>query len=254
MAKKLVINQSKVNNQTAEAVMKVCPFGGLEYTDGKLNFTAGCKNCGLCVRKGPEGVVTFVEEADTTPKIDKSKWVGVSVFMEIDIDGIKYATELDMYVVIDWHMLGAEDHGDENPLYYLEESMEFFDKITTLYKDNENLLFEIMNEPSGETTWQDCKDYANQVIPVIRKNNDGIVLVGNPQWSADLISVMKDPLEGYENIMYTYHFYAADHYDTTEVITAFAAGLPIFITEHGGMESSGDGDINLIILKIGIKF
>ena len=88
MAKKLVINQSKVNNQTAEAVMKVCPFGGLEYTDGKLNFTAGCKNCGLCVRKGPEDVVTFVEEADTTPKIDKSKWVGVSVFMEVDIDGI----------------------------------------------------------------------------------------------------------------------------------------------------------------------
>lgn len=88
MAKKLVINQSKVNNQTAEAVMKVCPFGGLEYTDGKLNFTAGCKNCGLCVRKGPEGVVTFVEEADTTPKIDKSAWRGVSVFMEVDIDGI----------------------------------------------------------------------------------------------------------------------------------------------------------------------
>ena len=60
---------------------------------------------------------------------------------------------------------------------------------------------------------------------------------------------MKDPLEGYENIMYTYHFYAADHYDTTEVITAFAAGLPIFITEHGGMESSGDGDINFDNIK-----
>ncbi len=88
MAKKLVINQEKVNNQTAEAVMKVCPFGGLEYVDGKLNFNAGCKNCGLCARKGPEGVVTFVEEADTTPKIDKSAWRGVSVFMEVDIDGI----------------------------------------------------------------------------------------------------------------------------------------------------------------------
>ncbi len=88
MAKKLVINQEKVNNQTAEAVIKVCPFGGLDYVDGKLNFNAGCKNCGLCARKGPEGVVTFVEEADTTPKIDKSAWRGVSVFMEVDIDGI----------------------------------------------------------------------------------------------------------------------------------------------------------------------
>lgn len=88
MAKKLVINQQLVTEQTAQEVMKVCPFGGLEYTDGKLNFTAGCKNCGLCVRKGPKGVVTEVIEADTTPKIDKSKWVGVSVFMEVDIDGI----------------------------------------------------------------------------------------------------------------------------------------------------------------------
>lgn len=88
MAKKLIINQEKVNNQTAEAVMKVCPFGGLEYVDGKLNFTAGCKNCGLCVKKGPVGVVSEVVEADTTVKIDKSKWRGVSVFMEVDIDGI----------------------------------------------------------------------------------------------------------------------------------------------------------------------
>jgi endoglucanase len=127
--------------------------------------------------------------------------------------------------------------------------MDFFDKITTLYKDNENLLFEIMNEPSGETTWQDCKDYANQVIPVIRKNNDGVILVGNPQWSSDLDSVMKDPLVGYENIMYTYHFYAADHYDTTRVIRAYAAGIPVFITEHGGMESSGDGAVNFDSIK-----
>lgn len=88
MAKKLVINQEKVNNQSVEQVMKVCPFGGLEYIDGKLNFTAGCKNCGLCVKKGPAGLVTEVVEADTTPKIDKSLWRGVSVFMEVDLEGI----------------------------------------------------------------------------------------------------------------------------------------------------------------------
>lgn len=43
MAKKLVINQEKVNHQTAEAVMKVCPFGGLEYIDGKLNLQLDVK-------------------------------------------------------------------------------------------------------------------------------------------------------------------------------------------------------------------
>lgn len=88
MAKKLIINQNKVNEQSIEAVMKVCPFGGLEYVDGKLNFTAGCKSCGLCAKKGPAGLVTEEVVQDNTPKIDKSKWVGVSVFVEVDIDGI----------------------------------------------------------------------------------------------------------------------------------------------------------------------
>ncbi len=88
MAKKLVINQSKVTSETAAQVMNVCPFGGLEYENGVLNFNAGCKNCGLCARKGPAGVVTEVVEQDTAPKIDKSKWRGVSVFVETDIDGI----------------------------------------------------------------------------------------------------------------------------------------------------------------------
>ena len=88
MAKKLVINQNLVNAENLEKVMAVCPFGGLEVKDGKLEFTAGCKTCGLCVRRGPQGLVTEVVEQDTRPQIDKSLWRGVAVYMEIDIDGI----------------------------------------------------------------------------------------------------------------------------------------------------------------------
>ena len=59
--------------------------------------------------------------------------------------GIEYATQLDMYVIVDWHMLGAEDERDENPLFYKEEAVEFFSKITEKYKDYENILFDIKN-------------------------------------------------------------------------------------------------------------
>lgn len=88
MAKKLIINQTKVNDANVEAVMKICPFGGLEFVDGKLNFTAGCKSCGLCAKKGPSGLITEEIIQDNAPKIDKTKWIGVSVFIEVDIDGI----------------------------------------------------------------------------------------------------------------------------------------------------------------------
>ena len=88
MAKKLIVDQSKVNQEVFAQLEAVCPFGGLEYSDGKISFTAGCKMCGLCVRKGPAGVITMVEEKDETPKIDKSKWNGVSVYIEADDEGV----------------------------------------------------------------------------------------------------------------------------------------------------------------------
>jgi aryl-phospho-beta-D-glucosidase BglC (GH1 family) len=158
--------------------------------------------------------------------------------------GIEIATELGLYVIVDWHMVGAENVLDKNPLTYLEEAKEFFSYISEYYKDQDNILYEIMNEPNGSTTWADCKKYANEIIPLIRKNTDAIVLVGNPKWTADLNSVMKDPLVGYTNIMYTYHFYAADHTSTTQVVKAYDSGFPVFISEFGFMESSGDGAIS----------
>lgn len=157
---------------------------------------------------------------------------------------IKTAAEIGLYVVVDWHMLGAEFEPDENPLYYLEDAKEFFEYVCSTYKDYDNVLYEIMNEPSGSATWKDCKDYANIIIPIIRKYTDAVVLVGNPHWSADLNSVMKDPLEGYSNIMYTLHFYADDFSNPSQVVNAWDKGFPVFITEYGFMNSDGDGDMN----------
>ena len=159
-------------------------------------------------------------------------------------EGIEAATKLGIYVIVDWHMVGASEEADKNPLTYLKQSKEFFGYISEKYKRYGNILYEIMNEPNGNTTWADCKKYANEVIPVIRKNSNGIILVGNPSWTADLNSVMKDPLTGYENIMYTYHFYAADHKYTGQVETAYEKGFPVFISEYGFMNSDGDGAIS----------
>lgn len=83
MMKKLIIDQSKVNDSVVATLMKLCPFGGLEYKDGKLDFTAGCKTCGICARKGPTGVITLIEEKDVI-KLNKDEWHGLGVYMEIN--------------------------------------------------------------------------------------------------------------------------------------------------------------------------
>ena len=157
-------------------------------------------------------------------------------------NGVKYATNQDMYVIIDWHTLS-----DNNPNTYLEESKNFFDEVSKEYKDYNNVIYEICNEPNGGTSWSDVKSYAVQVIETIRANDDdGIILVGTPNWSQYVDQAAADPITGYDNIMYTLHFYAATHTDWLRegMKSAIAAGLPIFVSEFGICDASGNGAID----------
>lgn len=153
-----------------------------------------------------------------------------------DIDkGVKLARQNDMYVIIDWHILS-----DGDPNTYADEAELFFAEMADKYKDFDNVIYEICNEPNG-VDWQAVKAYAERIIPVIReKDPDSLIIVGNPDWSKDLPSVAEDPLD-FDNIMYTLHFYAATHgqeyRDMTEKVSQ--SGLPIFVTEYGVTAASG---------------
>ncbi len=77
----LIIHPEKVNDKTAAAVLSLCPFGALDYENGILSVNSGCRNCRMCVRKGPEGLMTW-EEEKKTEVFDPSSWRGVAVFAE----------------------------------------------------------------------------------------------------------------------------------------------------------------------------
>ena len=79
---KLVIDQSKIED--IQALMDICPFGAMEEKDGQLEINAACKTCKLCVKKGPKGAVTYVE--DEKLQIDKSLWKGIAVYVD-HVDG-----------------------------------------------------------------------------------------------------------------------------------------------------------------------
>ena len=234
-----VVGPDLVNQYGEKVQLYGLSTHGLQWFSKVVNFDTICEiqeNFG-------NNIIRFALYTDENGYCDGSE-ATKKMMLETIHRGIEIATKLGLYVIVDWHMVGAENVLDKNPLTYLEESKEFFSYMSEYYKDYDNILYEIMNEPNGSTTWADCKKYANEIIPLIRKNTDAIVLVGNPKWTADLNSVMKDPLVGYENIMYTYHFYAADHTSTTQVVKAYDSGFPVFISEFGFMESSGDGNVS----------
>ena len=156
--------------------------------------------------------------------------------------GVEYASKLGMYVIIDWHILS-----DNNPKTHQDDAILFFDEMSKKYADYGNVLYEICNEPNGGTRWSDIKEYAEAVIPVIRKNApDAVIIVGTPTWSQDVDDAAKDPLTGVSNVMYTLHFYAATHKENlrNKLENAREDGLPIFITEFSICDASGNGGID----------
>ncbi len=77
--KKLLIHQEKIADM--EAFVKICPFCGLEIIDGKVTVNAGCRMCGLCVKKSLNGEIEYIE---TQKYVDKSLWQGICVYADCD--------------------------------------------------------------------------------------------------------------------------------------------------------------------------
>ena len=75
---KIVINQDLITNP--DDLIKICPFGAIEYDNNYLSINAACKMCNLCVKKGPQGVFTCIEEQ--VEQIDKSLWRGITVYVD----------------------------------------------------------------------------------------------------------------------------------------------------------------------------
>lgn len=156
--------------------------------------------------------------------------------------GVEYADNLGMYVIIDWHVLN-----DQNPNVYKDEAIKFFDEMTDLYKDHDNIIYEICNEPNTSADWSDIKSYAEEVIPVIRENDsDAVIIVGTPTWSQDIDQALADPLD-FDNVMYALHFYADTHKDwlRERVENCISMGLPVFISEFNICDASGRGNVNV---------
>lgn len=170
---------------------------------------------------------------------------GYTVDMHRKVDeAVSYATELGMYVIIDWHILS-----DGNPQTYKSQAKAFFTEMSAKYKDYDNVLYEICNEPNGCDWNNDVKPYALEIIQTIRANDpDGIILVGTTTWSQDVDIAADNPITGYDNIMYTLHFYAATHTDwiRQKLEYAMSKGIPVFVSEFSICDASGNGwnDIN----------
>lgn len=173
---------------------------------------------------------------------------GAQAQMDSTIEqGIQAATDLGMYVIIDWHVLNYNPNGDA------DQAESFFKTYAQKYKSYGNVIFEVCNEPTG-TPWydgsgNDIYSYCSRMAKAIRDaGSDAIILCGTNTWSQEVDAVASKPLsaDGFDNIMYVLHFYAATHKDDlrAKLETALKSGTPVFVSEFGLCDASGNGAID----------
>ena len=147
--------------------------------------------------------------------------------------------KLGIYVIVDWHDHHAEDH--------LESAKVFFGRISKDYGSYPNIIYEIYNEPLNISWGTTLKPYAESVINVIRENDpDNLIIVGTPNWSQDVEKVIGNRILD-DNVLYSLHFYTGSHRESlrAKAIKAISAGIPLFVSEFGISEASGNGIIDL---------
>lgn len=158
-----------------------------------------------------------------------------------------------IYVIVDYHAHNANTN--------ISKAKTFFSQMAQEYGTCPNVIWEIWNEPDlengtgpdGIDTWNDIRNYASEVIPVIRQHSENLIVVGTPSWSQAVDSAALNPITD-SNVAYTLHFYAGTHKDSIREIAqgALDLGAPLFVTEFGLTIADGgsDGLIDSVQTKI----
>ncbi len=174
-----------------------------------------------------------------------------------------------IYVIIDWHSHWA--HLDA----YKNHAITFFKEKAEQYKDKPNVIFEIYNEPKMATehetetaektkakdTWDAIKPYLKEVTEAIRGTGaKNLIILGTPFYCQRIDVAAEDPLkksdgDDYENIAYSFHFYAASHGPEAHFgggeehtyLKAAVERVPVFVSEWGTTHADGgqsDGHVD----------
>jgi hypothetical protein len=142
---------------------------------------------------------------------------GQENYLKLLDQGVQWATELGMYVIIDWHSIGnLRSELYQNPMYETtkKETLEFWRTMAKHYKSNTTVaLFELFNEPTvmngqaGTCNWPQWKELVEEMIVVIRANgSQAVPLVAGFDWAYDLTPVEQDPINA-PGIAYVSHPY-----------------------------------------------
>lgn len=200
-------------NQLVTADLDTFLFRGLNTSDPDKLEEEGHWNAAYFdeIKKWGANIVRF--------PVHPSAWRkrGEEAYIRILDQGVQWAKERGLYVIIDWHSIGnLRSQLYQHPRYETttKETFEFWRTMAQHYKDEPTVaFFELYNEPTvyngqlGLCSWQQWRDIMEETITIIRAHGcTAVPLVAGFNWAYDLTPVATDPVQA-EGIAYVSHPY-----------------------------------------------
>lgn len=178
---------------------------------------------------------------------------GWDAYFELMDKGIKWAGELGMYVIIDWHSIGnLNEEKWFRPMYTTsrDETVKFWKTVAERYQGNHTVaVYELYNEPTkagAPLTWATWRPTLEKLIDEINTVDDSkIYLVAGLNWGYFLDEVGEDPVDR-RNVAYCTHPYPQKREKPWEPKWEedwgyVADTYPIIATEFGFMDANDPG-------------
>lgn len=181
---------------------------------------------------------------------------GDDAYLKLLDDGLRWAEENSLYVIIDWHSIGnLRTELFQDPMYNTSktETLRFWKSIAARYGKRPVVAFyELFNEPTryngalGRISWADYKGYMEEIIEMIRANGaQGIPLVAGFDWAYDLTEPAADPIDA-PGVAYVTHPYPQKRplpgEEKWQADWGFMAQrYPVMVTEFGFMAAGSRG-------------
>lgn len=181
---------------------------------------------------------------------------GEEAYLALLDDGLRWAEETALYVIIDWHTIGnLRTELFQHPRYNTTktETLRFWKAIAARYGNRPVVAFyELFNEPTrfngtlGRIAWEDFKEYMEEIISVIRAHGArGIPLVAGFDWAYDLTEPAANPIDA-PGVAYVTHPYPQKRpqpwQERWQADWGFLAErYPVMATEFGFMSADAQG-------------
>ena len=169
-------------------------------------------------------------------------------YLKLLDQAVSWCTELEMYVIIDWHSIGnLMTELFQAPIYDTtkKETYTFWRTIAGHFRGHNTIAFyEFFNEPTGyhnmlgPVSWSEWKKINEDLIAIVRAvDEETIPIVSGFDWAYDLSPIRTEPINA-EGIAYATHPYAMKRKppwpDKWEENFGFAADkYPVIATELG---------------------